>query len=105
VAWGAVQAPGGSQLEKPAYAFPASIARNGAFVGAIRSSGAYIVALPETCNAHQAQVMSVRLKISRVYAPHPTSYALDFFESGLAPLFCFPIRRSSNFTVFFDTDV
>lgn len=73
--------------------------------GAIRSSGADIVALPEACNARLAQAMVGRLKMSRVYAPHQTSHALDFFESGLALLSRFTTRRSSNFTVFFDTDV
>jgi endonuclease/exonuclease/phosphatase family metal-dependent hydrolase len=96
---------GGGALDRPAYDIPASEDRDAALSRAIKAAGADVVALQEVRSARQAQALADRLKMSSLYAPHPASYALNFFEWGLAFLCRFKIRRSGNFGVFFDPQV
>ena len=96
---------GGGDLDRPAYDIPASEARDASLATAIRAAGADVVALQEVRNARHAHKIADRLQLGVLYAPHPASYALDFFEWGLALLSRFSIIRSGNFSVFFDTAV
>jgi endonuclease/exonuclease/phosphatase family metal-dependent hydrolase len=96
---------GGGALDRPAYDIPASEARNAALARAIQASAADIVALQEVRNARQAQRIAARLELGAIYAPHPASYSLDFFEWGLALLFRLKVIRNGNFSLFFDREL
>lgn len=96
---------GGGTLNRPVYDIPASEARDNAIAAALQEAAADVVALQEVRSARHAHKIAERLKVGVVYTPHPASYALDFFEWGLALLSRRTITRHGNFSVFFDTEV
>jgi endonuclease/exonuclease/phosphatase family metal-dependent hydrolase len=96
---------GGGVLKKPAYDVPASARRDADLARAMAAAGADIVALQEVRGRRQTEKLAARLDMGWLYMPHPRSYALDFFEWGLALLYRFRLRRQGNFAVYFDTDV
>ena len=96
---------GGGDLNRPAYDIPASDARDAALASAIHAVAADVVALQEVRSARHAYKIADRLQLGVVYTPHPASYALDFFEWGLALLSRCTITRHGNFSVFFDRQV
>jgi endonuclease/exonuclease/phosphatase family metal-dependent hydrolase len=96
---------GGGLLTRPAYDVPASEKRDRALARAIQAVVPDIVALQEVRNARHAEKIAAWLKLGCLYAPHPSSYSLNFFEWGLALLYRFRLRRQGNFGVFFDPDV
>jgi endonuclease/exonuclease/phosphatase family metal-dependent hydrolase len=96
---------GSGALDRQAYDIPASPRRDAALARAIQSAGADVVALQEVRNARHARTLADRLQTGFVYAPHPASYSLDFFEWGLALLTRFEVRRRGNFALFFDPEV
>jgi len=96
---------GGGLLARPAYDVPASEKRDDALARAVQAAAPDVAALQEVRNARHAEKIARRLDMSYFYAPHPSSYSLNFFEWGLALLYRFRLLRHGNFTVFFDPDV
>jgi len=96
---------GGGMLAKPAYDVPASEQRDAALARAIQAVGPDIVALQEVRNHRHAEKIADHVAMNCLYAPHPSSYSLNFFEWGLALLYRSRLVGHGNFTVLFDPDV
>lgn len=93
---------GGQSLEKPGYDIPTSEKKLSALAAAIRSVDPDIIVLQEVKNSRQARRMAELLEMHHAYASHPTSYAFDFFEWGLATIFRFKLIRADSCTLAFD---
>ncbi len=70
--------------DKPGYDVHSSKRKIYALADAIASVDPDVVALQEVKGALQAERIAGRLGMKTVYTRHPISYALDFFEWGLA---------------------
>lgn len=90
---------GSGAREKPGYDVPSSKAKIAAVAGAIGSVGPDVAALQEVKGACQAERIAAILGMKFVYTRHPVSYALDFFEWGLAFLFNSKLLQVDNPTL------
>lgn len=70
--------------EKPGYDLPINTGKLTAIAAAIGALQPDVAALQEVYNARQAKCLADMLHMNLVYARHPSSYSLDFFEWGLA---------------------
>ena len=93
---------GGRFPEKPGYDISTSEKKLSALADAIRSVDPDIIALQEVRNARQARRIAELLGMHHAYAAHPTSYAFDFFEWGLATIFRSTLIRFDSWTLIFD---
>jgi len=93
---------GGERLDEPGYNIPTSKAKLAAITAAIHSVSPDVVALQEVANARQALRIADSLAMHHAYAAHPSGYALDFFEWGLATLYRWQRIRSASQSLFFD---
>jgi endonuclease/exonuclease/phosphatase family metal-dependent hydrolase len=89
-------------LDRPAYDVPVSARRLQPIVDALRSQQPDIVALQEVSSQRQAERLAEPLQMASAYVPHRSSYALDFFEWGLAFLFKGRLMDSGNYAIHFD---
>ncbi|MGD8368637.1 MAG: endonuclease/exonuclease/phosphatase family protein [Desulfobacterales bacterium] len=71
---------------KPGYDVPSSKRKLRAVADAVASVDPDVVALQEVYGALQAERIAGHIGMKSIYTRHPISYALDFFEWGLA--FC-----------------
>jgi len=96
---------GGDQPEKPGYDLPITSAKLADLTAAIDSLQPDVAALQEVYNARQAERISRQLAMRFVYGRHPTGYALDFFEWGLALLHRHELIRTYQHPLTFDPDL
>ncbi len=90
---------------KYGYDVPVSDKKIATLSAAIESVHPDIVALQEVKSQRQAQKIASHLNLQYIYCRHPSGYALDFFEWGIAFLFRPKLIRSVGFSVFFDDDL
>ena len=93
---------GGQFPEKPGYDISTSEKKLSTLTAAIRSVDPDIIVLQEVRNARQARRIAELLEMHHAYASHPTSYAFDFFEWGLATIFRSKLIRTDSWTLAFD---
>jgi len=95
---------GSASPEKPGYDLPIDAGKLAALADAIRAMQPDVAALQEVYNATQAQRLADVLRMRVVYARHPSSYSLDFFEWGLAFLHDSETIRTHLHSIDFDMD-
>ena len=95
---------GGASPEKPGYDLPIDAGKLAALADAIRAMRPDVAALQEVYNATQAQRLADVLRMRVVYARHPSSYSLDFFEWGLAFLHDSETIRTHLHSIDFDME-
>ena len=88
-------------LDRPAYDVPFSTRKLSPIAGALESVEPDIVALQEVSNPRQAERLAKLLKMGCAYTPHPSSYAFDFFEWGLAFLYKGKLIDTANRCIHF----
>jgi|GEM_PF-2750680 len=96
---------GGGQPEKQGYNLPITSAKLADLTAAIDSLQPDVAALQEVYNARQAERISRQLGMRFVYGRHPSGYALDFFEWGLALLHRHEVIRTTQHPLTFDPDL
>lgn len=93
---------GSERLDKPGYDVRVPDWKIKALTSAIQSVDPDIVALQEVKTEKQAQRIASNLKMRYLYCRHPSSYAMDFFEWGLALISRMEITGHGNFSLYFD---
>lgn len=93
---------GSENPEKPGYDLPITTAKLAAIAAAIGGLRPDVAALQEVYNARQVERLAEMLDMRFVYVRHPSGYALDFFEWGLALLHRFETIRTTQHLVAFD---
>jgi endonuclease/exonuclease/phosphatase family metal-dependent hydrolase len=90
------------RLDKPGYDVPATGEKIAAIASAVQSVDPDVVALQEVKSAKQAQRIASMLGMSNLYCRHPSSYAMDFFEWGLAFAYRLDKTGHGNVSLYFD---
>lgn len=93
---------GSESLDKPGYNVRVTESKISALASAIHCVNPDIVALQEVKTASQAKRIASKLKMTHLYCRHPSSYAMDFFEWGLALMYRLDATGHGNVTVYFD---